>query len=61
MSLTVNNRPAFEIFALSETFARLLPTKHKQEILASKADQKKYAPKGDEWFDIKNKNPGQVG
>jgi len=47
LSLTVNNRPAFEVFALSETFARLMPSKEKQMALTTNADKKKFPLKGD--------------
>lgn len=46
---------------LSSLLLQIKPAKRKQEVIASKEDQVKYAKKKDEWFDVKTSNPGQVG
>ena len=59
--MTINMYNPFDIYNLSEGFSKLKAAKQKQELLTSAEDQKKYGKKKDEWFDMKNNNPGQIG
>lgn len=50
-----------EIQRVALAFMKVRPVARKTEVLATEKDRAKYKPKGNDWYDAKTNNPGQIG